>query len=282
MIYKSQLNPEFTTTTPIRYKDEEGGGTGFFLNYRGKTYIVTNRHVVDPEDVSPTEARIWFRDYDDLESTRHFDIPLKHGEGVDWYGHIYGDQIDIAIVPINQKLSTLEEGFYNNAITGSLAFTREHYIHDNIVPDNNVTILGYPGDFADRSTFFPIKRNALISSPYGRPFDGKPYFVTDARMHPGTSGSPVIMTDRGIQNTQGEVPEERIKEVYLLGVHSATFYRDAGDDLNTGTQLWTEPQDSSAEGSKKTRRTKYDLNVAWYPKLIDGVLGNEELMDILS
>jgi V8-like Glu-specific endopeptidase len=264
------INPLFATTTPIRYEGGQRGGTGFFLNHADRTHIVTNRHVVDPEDISPEQARIWFRNYGNITQMSHYDISLGSGEGHDWYGHPQSSDIDIAIIPLNQKLSSLNDISDGNHVTGSLSFTRQHYIHQNIGVDNRVTILGYPGDFVDRTTLFPVKRNALIASPYGQPFSGNPYFVTDARMHPGTSGSPVIMETGGMMKTQGEVPENRIgKGTYLLGVHSATFYRDDRENTRSESQYWETKQDDS---NGDPQGEKYELNVAWYPELIDQIL----------
>ena len=264
------VEPIFATTTPIRYKSVEGGGTGFFLNHNGETYLVTNRHVVDPEDESPDQARIWFRNYRDIANTNHFDISLSGGDSKDWFGHPESADIDLAVIPLDTRLSSVDDVGSQNHMTGSLAFTRQHYIHENISVDNRVVILGYPGDFVDKTTLFPVRRNALISSPYGTRFNGSPFFVTDARMHPGTSGSPVLMQAGGMMMTSGDVPEERSKGVYLLGVHSATFYRSERGESENEDQLWSETHDDSENGDEQP--TKYELNVAWYPELIDDVL----------
>ena len=257
----------FSTTTPIRYQNRKGGGTGFFLNYNDETYLVTNRHVIDPDDASPSQARIWFRDFGNLTETNHYDISLSLGDGSDWFGHPESEEVDLAVIPLNMQLSTIDEVRDEDHNTGSLAFTRQHYIHDNITVDNKVRILGYPGDFVDRTSLFPVQRNALIASPYGYPFDGDPYFVTDARMHPGTSGSPVLFDTGGMLHTTGDVPKDRLKDMYLLGVHSATFYDVSSSDIGQNDQHWETTQKRS-EGNP----TKYELNVAWYPKLIDDIL----------
>ena len=49
----------------------------------------------------------------------------------------------------------------------NLAFTVDHIIHENIRADQCVSIIGYPGDFMDRTTRLPIRRNALIAVPMG-------------------------------------------------------------------------------------------------------------------
>lgn len=264
------VQPIFATTTPIRYESVDGGGTGFFFNYNNNTYLITNRHVVDPEDVSPDQARIWFRNYGNIENTNHFDISLSGGDGQDWFSHPESADIDLAAIPLETRLSSVDDVRSEDHITGSLAFTRQHYIHDNISIDNRVVILGYSGDFVDRTTLFPVRRNALISSPYGARFNRNPFFVTDARMHPGTSGSPVLMQAGGMMMTSGDVPEERSKGVYLLGVHSATFYENKKEESKSKDQYWTEA--NSDLQNKDNKPLKYELNVAWYPSLIDDIL----------
>ena len=84
--------------------------------------------------------------------------------------------------------------------------------------------MGYPLGVYDSKNNLPIFRNAMIASSYGVPFQGQPMFLTDANLHPGTSGSPVItkpksawVDDKGNTNIiTGTV-------YYLLGVHSGTL-----------------------------------------------------------
>ena len=119
----------------------------------------------------------------------------------------------------------------------------------------------------DKSTRFPVRRNALISSPYTHGFENQPFFLTDARMHPGTSGSPVIMDTGGMRMTHGDVPDHRSKTLYLLGVHSATFY---------GTNFEEQNQDGeNSDDNSDERDFKLDLNVAWYSELLSDLLPSE-------
>lgn len=260
------IPPLFAITTPIRYINRPGGGTGFFFSNDDKTWIITNRHVLNPPKEDPEIAKVWVRDRDNLNSLNPIQISLKGGEGKDLHGHPRGESIDLALIPLNKKLSTLDDVSEQNHKTGSLSLTPEYFIHKNIQVDQRVVILGYPGSFIDKTTLFPVRRNALISTPYGYLFNGNPFFVTDARMHPGTSGSPVLMEAGGMMRTTGEVPSNRSKGVYLLGIHSATFYSAASPQANEDDQLWEE----SKRNSKG--KVSYDLNVAWYPELINDIL----------
>ena len=266
------VSPVFSTTTPIRYRDERGGGTGFYLNYKGRTFIVTNRHVVKPDDeeINPTEAHVWFRNATNVAEANRSPIRLVKDGSPTYFEHPeFPEDVDIVIIPIDPRLSSLDavNDDSESLNSGSFAFTPDHFIHKNIKVDQRVSIIGYPGDFVDRVTRFPVRRNALIASPYGIRFEENPYFVTDARMHPGTSGSPVVMEAGSIQATQGDVPDHRSKNYYLLGVHSATFY---GASLK---EQLTESEDGETD-SHAQRDIQLDLNVAWYPDLISDILGN--------
>lgn len=262
------IEPEFLTVTPIRYKEEDGGGTGFFLNHNGRTYLITNRHVVNPEDddVNPTAAYVWFRNTNNVGKANRNAIRLVRDGNPRWRGHPNNpDDVDLVAIPLHPQLSSLDDLFSEQKTinSGSLAFTPDYFIHGNVQVDQRVSIVGYPGDFMDRSTRLPVRRNALIASPYGYAFENRPFFLTDARMHPGTSGSPVLMSPRGMQLTRGDVPDHRSKQLYLLGVHSATF---------DGTRFEEHEMGEDEETEENTPESKLDLNVAWYPELIKEIL----------
>lgn len=261
------VNPLFVTTTPIRTKDNQDGGTGYFLNYLGRTYVVTNRHVIEPEGEKINEARIWLRDFDDIRNTTHLDLSLSGGDGEDWFGHYFGSDIDLAVIPIGPKLSDLDDAENQTHVTGSLAFTADHFIHRNIGVGSQVSIIGYPGNIVDSSGRFPIRRNALIATPYGHSFDGKLYFLTDAQMHEGTSGSPVVLQSDFVRRMNGPVPEERQKPVYLLGTHSATIPRNNLESRESiGWKIGPGRRIDSGQ------RDNYGLNLAWYPGTLEDIL----------
>jgi hypothetical protein len=59
----------------------------------------------------------------------------------------------------------------------------------------------------------------MIASAYPLPFEGHPFFLADARLHPGTSGSPVLTAPSAILKTKKAT---KLGEFYLyfLGVNS--------------------------------------------------------------
>lgn len=264
------VQPVFGTTTPIRYVGEDGGGTGFFFNHdEAGTFIVTNRHVVDPDDddINPTDVFIWLRDATNVGQANRVEIPIHSDGSPNWLEHpTQPESVDLALIPIHPELSSLDDAYDDDGqpTSGSLAFTEDYFIHEGITADQRVSIIGYPGNFMDRSTIFPIRRNALIASPYGHNFEHMPIFLTDARMHPGTSGSPVVMEAGGMVRMSRDVPSERQKPLFLLGIHSATFY---GTDLERYLN-----QNPETVGEEDEYDARLDLNLAWYPQLITDIL----------
>jgi hypothetical protein len=103
-----------------------------------------------------------------------------------------------------------------------------------------VLIVGFPLGFHDSLHHLPVARQAVIASAFGIRFQGQGYFLTDARMHRGTSGAPVVarMMER---SGRADFPW------MLLGVH-ATRMDVSNRDINEDERL--------------------NLNCAWYANVL--------------
>ena len=53
-------------------------------------------------------------------------------------------------------------------------------------------VIGYPRMFYDKVNLFPIVKSGIIASKWQGMLNGKPYFLIDAKLFPGSSGSIVI------------------------------------------------------------------------------------------
>ena len=123
------------------------------------------------------------------------------------------------------------------------AFTPEHLNipWGQIEVGTPVLMVGFPLGFHDTLHHMPVVRRAGIASSFGLRFQGEGYFLTDARTHRGTSGSPVVM-----RIVEGGLSRHRLP-YRLLGVHSARL--DVGSrDLEVDEAL--------------------GLNCAWYADIL--------------
>jgi hypothetical protein len=102
-------------------------------------------------------------------------------------------------------------------------------------------IVGFPLGFHDTLHHLPIARQAINASSFGLRFQGKGYFLTDARTHCGISGAPVVM-----KSSTNALEGEAVSWL-LLGIHAARL--DIG------------PRDRSVD-------EKLGLNSAWFADIL--------------
>jgi hypothetical protein len=62
---------------------------------------------------------------------------------------------------------------------------------------NDLTFVGYPDGHRDPSTFTPVVRQSISSTPIGWQWDNKPAFLVDGSVFGGSRGSPVFVFNRG-------------------------------------------------------------------------------------
>ena len=213
--------------------------TGFFFERDGRLFLVTNRHVVldEPSDHRPDRLEIELHvDPENVAVTTGFAIPLYRGtqpvwrEGIDPAG-------TVDVVALQLERAALPEKLLLQP------FTPNHLIEqlDEIEVGTRVLIVGFPLGFHDTWHHLPVVRQAVIASAFGLRFQGQGYFLTDARMHRGTSGAPVVARMTTQRSGRGDLPW------MLLGVHAARM-----DVTNRDVE-----QDE-----------RLNLNCAWYADII--------------
>jgi hypothetical protein len=213
--------------------------TGFFFERDGRLFLVTNRHVVldEASDHRPDRLEIELHiDPENVAATTHFSIPLYRGtqpvwrEGIDPAGTVDVVALQLERAALPEKL--LLQPFTSNHLIDQL---------DEIEVGTRVLIVGFPLGFHDTWHHLPVVRQAVIASAFGLRFQGQGYFLTDARMHRGTSGAPVVARVTTQRSGRGDLPW------MLLGVHAARMdvtNRDAEQD------------------------ERLNLNCAWYADII--------------
>lgn len=261
----------YLSTTPLRYANEDHA-TGFFYQFEGDTFLITSKHALDFQTANgerPKSVRITIRpDPEDVTQTESHDVRLLDDDGTPyWHSHPENDLVDIAALPLEPPViasSVSVEPFNREKETfnsGNLAFQVDSSPKglDSersgrvIVSATNSVILGYP--LRVFPSKFPIARDALIATPYGKKFNQKSMFATDARTHPGLSGSPVVyieppgsvsttMTGAHATTVKGALSVMDLMYWELIGVHSE--HADVTADI--------------------------DLSGAWYASLIHDIL----------
>ena len=208
------INPVYLTITIVKITNRDDFGTGFFYNFMGETYLITNKHVLDPPDGENAEEISYFiRGFNNIGDISWIRKSVSAGTGKDWYqlrGINKCDSKpnydpDIAVMPINQRLSDFDELINNpnpSVDTGSLAFTPNQIMRsDEIVSGGDIVlVIGYPDGLLDSNNYFPLIRDARISTPFGVNFQEERKFITDALMYPGMSGSPIVAGPRTLKN----------------------------------------------------------------------------------
>ena len=233
------IEPILLTTTQISTFDidrELSQATGFFFERDGRLYLVTSRHVLfdAPSSHFPSRIEIEFHtDTDNLTCFAVLSIPLYQlGECVWHQGRDAAGEIDVAVLELDRAALPAAAVF--------ACFTPAHMqlTLGEIEVGMSSLLVGYPLGFQDNRHHLPVVRQAVIASSFGVRFQGKGYFLTDARTHRGASGAPVVIHD-----TTGDlqVPWK------LLGVHSARM--DMG------------PRDLRLDDS-------LGLNCAWYADIL--------------
>jgi S1-C subfamily serine protease len=114
---------------------------------------------------------------------------MLHREGrIVWrQGSDAGGEIDVTVIEMDRAALP--------PLLKFKCFTPVHLQHSlpEVEVGTSLLIVGFQLGFHDALHHLPIVRQALIASSFGLRFQGSGYFLTDARMHRGTSGAPVVM-----------------------------------------------------------------------------------------
>jgi len=200
-----------------------GTATGFFYTSGDRLFFVTNRHVVLPEQPSNAPdvlSLLLHTDESDLTKNAPFPIPLYDGAAPSFFGYPNYAKVpvDIVVVPLNMSL---------RARYVFKAVSKANFLPDSFVlsAGDDAMVVGFPRGLSDSVHNLPIVRAALVSSAPAVHFAGMPFFLIDANLHPGTSGSPVFTRPRSLwPDKQGNTNLLGGTPSYFLGVHSATVF----------------------------------------------------------
>ena len=118
------------------------------------------------------------------------------------------DDIDIAAMIITNKLrddvkkNTNSEIFYVR-IPDSI-IPSEDTIKEQVDAIEDIIFVGYPTGIYDKKNLIPIARKGITATPIFLDYEGKPQFLIDGAVFPGSSGSPVFICNLGGYSTRGK------------------------------------------------------------------------------
>ena len=153
--------------------------SGFFFEHGRKLYLVTSRHaLVDGASLHhPDRIEIDLHiDSTQLARSVSFSIPLYNNGMSLWRsGSDTAGDIDVAMIEIDRQ--RLPGNIVYSAFTP--AHLPEHF--ETIEIGSTLLVVGFPLGFHDKVHHLPVVRQAVIVSSFGQRFQGKGYFLTDAR-----------------------------------------------------------------------------------------------------
>lgn len=204
--------------------------SGFFYRRDGRLFLVTNRHVFAdvPSGHFPDRVEISLHtDAKDLTRYACFSIPL-YGNGIGIWRQATDASgvVDVAVIEIDrERLPPL-------AVLHSFDASHLDNSGEEVVIGDGLTVLGFPLGFHDTIHHLAVARSASIASAYGVRFQQQGYFLTDARTHRGSSGSPVLR-----RRVHTNHPNASPLSWQLLGIHSTRMdmlTRDREEDESLG------------------------------------------------
>ena len=227
----------FGVTRVLTYVGEKSltSASGFFFERDGRLFLVTSRHVLfdAPSEHAPDRIEIEVHtDARDLTRMSTVSI-LLHRDGLSIWrdAHDSGGEVDVATIELER--AQMPPG----GVLRPFGIAHLTADFDRFAVGDRLAIPGFPLGFFDTVHHLPVVRQASIASSFGIRFQGQGFFLTDARMHRGSSGSPVLALEEGAGRAS------RI----LLGVHSSRM------DMATRDQELDE---------------SLGLNCAWYADIL--------------
>jgi S1-C subfamily serine protease len=220
--------------TTLQGANVTGTATGFFYSSGANTYLVTNRHVVAPDDqrVRPDRLRIRLHKNagNDLSANVEEHVPLYAAGKPRWYQHrrYPVEPVDVAVIEVDRALTLAD--YQIRPLSRANFFPRGRLL---LLPGEDVMLMGYPLGASDVRNNLPIVRHASVATAYGVHFNGEAVFLIDAILHPGMSGSPVLTKPKSAwPATEGGLVLLPESPIHLLGVYSGY-----ADNLGMG-KVW--------------------------------------------
>jgi hypothetical protein len=258
-MYKLKGKLDRLLFSTVRIETDKSVGTGFIAIIDGHEkskyiyFIVTNKHVIKDGNF----LRLKFHALEAFD-TENKTIDLTQHEEITHIGDLReisfphpNDDIDIAIIPLNSLFKGKLPLFIPvllNEHTPSVAD------NDFLGSVEQVFFSGYPSGLVDNINLLPIVRRGITATPYHVDFQGKPVFLLDGSVFPGSSGSPVFVADNNkalldLDGTGLKFQSLTKERFYLLGILASVYTRNENYDVKV-IEIPTSTQKIIASGQQ--------------------------------
>lgn len=205
-----------------------GYGTGFVFNYEVEgfqgtniiPFIVTCRHVLD--GFASASFSFVKKTDGNPDLGKRCTVIIPDIKRLVFYNP--DPHIDLALIPLQPILEEFKKIGQNPYFVG---------LDKKLVPDRGasedlsaiqpIVFIGYPSGLHDEVNLLPIARRGFTASPYIVDFNGLPFFLIDASVFPGSSGSPVMVLDEGMYR-EGELYVAGSR-LFFLGLVDQAYIR---------------------------------------------------------
>lgn len=215
-----------TTDAPL------GDASGFFCEFGGQTFLVTNWHVVagrhfqtnrpiHRSQALPGCLQVHTHISSNREqssapsSSTSFRIELYDDEQETWLEHpLFGRSVDVVAIPMNPRIRDIGQIYRINLET-ELSKQTELAVMDQTF------VTGYPLSATTTPNSLPIYKSGTIASEPAI-FDSEPRIYIDGKTKSGMSGSPVMVRGKRISPTVDEPGsnENDLNSLAFVGIYS--------------------------------------------------------------
>ncbi len=219
----------FFATLKIVATDESGGapilGTGFIVRHpipqtqdKSVFVLVTCRHVLFE---GKGQVTLIFN-LREGEGSKKAKLGKKLQIGpANYHGAYYphdDPEVDMAAINISGIIDKYPMIFFRYLDESNWG----DFDNEKLVPTMDVTFVGYPDGLSDQMNNLPIARAGKIASHPRIDFNGKPEYLIDAQVFPGSSGSPVFVRLDNVAWFCGLVGKSHFRRIPVETIQAST------------------------------------------------------------
>lgn len=267
--HQSSASGFFYHKLPKRNPDEEKKSeTGYVAVRIEELWLVTNRHAIVNKANELADSITFYYRKKTGDSYEWIPITIS-GEDLRQRCKFHqSDDVDVAVINILDLITDLAKN-ENETLVALQTVSEDMFPGKgkiSMAVGDDVLIVGYPRGFYDKFSKFPIVKSGVVASRWGTPFNGNPYFLIDAKLFPGSSGSIVISRPTEIVFEKGKIYHTTSgqKEFLFLGIYSGEPYHETRP-IETDNFIII-----SKEG--------YNIGVVWYYHLVPTIISQGKVL----